>query len=222
MLHSVFSHVHFHVLLYNSFSEEISLSWTNVALLVRGFPSMSAYTLSSKVAGTDWLRKLLILVLVVSSSTSDVTFQKACTLGGIILTCLILLANLGSFSWRYLHWKPFRGVTLFGNSVTLIDPVLAYLAAIFTGICFPFMGHSTVEAGGTAAIESVMRIAVVVAALFILSDHDAFQRLLVSGCESRHKAKISFARRFADCNLICLLLIVLTCFFLKSRISTCS
>lgn len=144
---------------------------------------MSAYTLTSRIAGTDWLRKLLVLVLVTSSSSSNVTFQRACTLGGIILTCLILLANLGSLSWKYLHWKPFRGLPLFGNSGTLVDPFLAYMAAIVAGICFPFMGHSKVEAGGTAAIESVMQMAVVVAVLFILSDYDPFQRLLVLGCE---------------------------------------
>jgi hypothetical protein len=144
---------------------------------------MSAYALTSTVAGTDWLRKLQILIFVVSSASSDDTFQKVCTLGGIILTCLILLANLGSLSWKYLNWKPFRGVPLFGNSGTLLDPLLAYIAAIFAGICFPFMGHSKVEAGGIAAIESVMRIAAIVAGLFILSDYDACQSLLVLGCE---------------------------------------
>jgi hypothetical protein len=167
-----------------AFPEEISLSWTNVALLVRGIPSMSAFALTSSVAGSDWLRKILILIFIVASSSSDETFQKVCTLGGIILTCLILLANLGSLSWKYLHWKPFRGLPLFGNSGTVLDPLLAYIAAVFTGICFPFMGHCKVEAGGTAAVESVMRIAVVVAVLFILSDYDAFQRILVLGCES--------------------------------------
>ena len=144
---------------------------------------MSAYTLTSSIAGTDWLRKVLILIFIVSSASTHETFQKVCTLGGIILTCFILLANLGSLSWKYLHWKPFRGVPLFGNSGTRMDPFLAYIAAILTGICFPFMGHSKVEAGGTAAIESVMGIAMFVAALFVLSDYDAFQRILVLGCE---------------------------------------
>ena len=83
------------------FSEEISLSWTNVALLVRGIPSISAYSLSSKV-DSDWLRKLLILLLAVASYTTS-TFQKVCTLGGVTLTCLVLLANLGSRSWKYVY-----------------------------------------------------------------------------------------------------------------------
>ena len=163
-------------------TEEISLSWINVALLVRGIPSISAYALTTSF-GTDWLRKILILLFLISSASTDDTFQKVCTLGGIILTCLVLLANLGSLSWKYLHWKPFRGVSLFGIAVSPLDPLLSYGAAILTGICFPFLGHSKIESGGTAAIESVMRIAVVVAALFIISDYDAFQRLLVVGCE---------------------------------------
>ena len=99
------------------------------------------------------------------------------------MTCLVLLANLGSLSWKYLHWKPFRGVSLFGNTGSSLDPFLAYVVAILTGICFPFLGHSKIESGGTAAIESVMRLAVIVAALFILSDYDGFQRLMVVGCE---------------------------------------
>jgi hypothetical protein len=82
------------------FSEEISLSWTNVALLVRGIPSISAYSLTSKV-DSDWLRKLLILLLAVASYTTS-TFQQVCTLGGVTLTCLVLLANLGSRSWKYV------------------------------------------------------------------------------------------------------------------------
>ena len=125
----------------------------------------------------------MVAVSVVASASTDATFQKVCTLGGILLTCLVLLANLGSHSWKYLHWKPFRGLRWFGALGAPLDSLLGYLAAILAGLCFPFMGHSIVEAGGTAAIESVMRIAVIVAALFILSDFDAFQRLLVKGCE---------------------------------------
>mmetsp|Transcript_17260 Transcript_17260/g.37777 ORF Transcript_17260/g.37777 Transcript_17260/m.37777 type:complete len:587 (-) Transcript_17260:115-1875(-) len=174
------------------FAEEISLSWTNVALLVRGFPSMSAYALNSNLAGTDWLRKLMILIFAVASASTDVTFQKLCTLGGIILTCLVLLANLGSLSWKYMHWAPFRGLSCCGTGGSRLDPIFAFMAAILTGFCFPFMGHSTVEAGGAAAMESVMRIAVIVAGLFILSDYDAFQRLLVIGSEACNQDYINF------------------------------
>eukprot|EP00536_Pseudo-nitzschia_multiseries_P000726 jgi/Psemu1/233957/estExt_Genewise1.C_90083 len=187
-----FRQVYLVVILGVVFIEEISLSWTNVALLVRGFPSISAYALNSNLVGTDWLRKLMVLIFVVASASTDGTFQKVCTLGGIILTCLVLLANLGSLSWKYLHWKPFRGLYWFGTAYSPFDAIVSYLAAILAGLCFPFMGHSTVEAGGTTAIESVMRIAVIVAVLFILSDYDAFQRLLVLGSEACNQDYVNF------------------------------
>mmetsp|Transcript_9782 Transcript_9782/g.20479 ORF Transcript_9782/g.20479 Transcript_9782/m.20479 type:complete len:558 (+) Transcript_9782:103-1776(+) len=188
-----FRQVYLVVILGVVFTEEISLSWTNVALLVRGYPSMSAYALTSSVVGTDWLRKLIVLMFVVSSASRDDAFRKYCTLGGIILTCLVLLANLGSLSWKYLHWKSFKGISLFGNSdLPVLDPLLAYFVAVLTGICFPFMGHSKIEAGGTAAIESVMRISLIVATLFILSDYDAFQRILVIGSEACNQDYVNF------------------------------
>jgi hypothetical protein len=163
--------------------EEISLSWTNVALLVRGIPSLSAYTLDTRF-GTDWLRKILILLFTVASASTDQTYQKVFTLAGVIMTCSVLLANLGSRSWKYLHWEPIRGLSFFGSNMgTPLDPIIGYVAAILTGICFPFLGHSQIESGGTAAIESVMRIAIVIAISFILSDYDDFQRLLVAGCK---------------------------------------
>jgi len=165
------------------FIEEISLSWTNVALLVRGIPSISAYTFDTRF-GTDWLRKLIILLFAVSSASTNQIFQKVCTMTGIIMTCSVLLANLGSRSWKYLHWAPVKGLSLFGNNMgTPLDPIIGYIAAIMTGICFPFLGHRQIESGGTAAIESVIRIAIVVATLFILSDYDEFQKLLVTGSE---------------------------------------
>mmetsp|Transcript_7270 Transcript_7270/g.18268 ORF Transcript_7270/g.18268 Transcript_7270/m.18268 type:complete len:570 (+) Transcript_7270:63-1772(+) len=175
------------------FTEEVSLSWTNVALSVRGYPSISAYALNSNLVGTDWLRKVTLLTFVVASASTDETFQKVCTLGGILLTCSVLLANLGSLSWKYLHWKPFRGLYfLFGTAGSPFDPILSFLIAVLTGLCFPFMGHSTIEAGGTSAIESVMGIAVIVAALFILSDYDAFQRFLVLGSEACNQDYVNF------------------------------
>jgi len=121
--------------------------------------------------------KILILLFTVASASTDQTFGKVCTMAGVIMTCSVLLANLGSRSWKYLHWAPVK------NMGTPLDPIIGYVAAIMTGICFPFMGHRQIESGGTAAIESVIRIAIVVATLFILSDIDDYQKLLVTGSE---------------------------------------
>jgi hypothetical protein len=164
------------------FSEEIGLSWPNVALLVRGMPSVSAYALTTKF-DSDWPKKTLILLLTVASYTTG-TLQKVCTMSGVTLTCLVVLANLGSKSWKFLHWKPTMGMKSWCcGFFRPLDPIMAYVAAILTGICFPYLGHRQIQSGGTAAIESVLRIAVVVAALFILSDYDEVQKFLVVGSE---------------------------------------
>ncbi|KAL3905831.1 MAG: hypothetical protein SGILL_009520 [Bacillariaceae sp.] len=174
------------------FSEEIGLSWTNVALLVRGIPSISAYSLVSKF-GSDWPRKILILLLAVASYTTS-TFQKVCTLGGVSLTCLVVLANLGSRSWKYLHWNPTMGMRSWCCGICKpFDPILAYVAAVVMGICFPYLGHRQVQSGGAAAIESVLRIALIVAGLFILSDWDEIQKFLVVGSESCNQDYVNFA-----------------------------
>jgi len=174
------------------FSEEIGLSWTNVSILVRGIPSISAYAMTSKV-GSDWLRKILILSLAIASYSTS-TFQKVCTLGGIALTCIVLLANLGSRSWKYMHWRPTMGMRswLCGIS-TPFDPVMAYTAAVMAGICFPYLGHRQIESGGTAAIESVLRLAISVAVFFVLSDHDSIQQFLVVGSDGCNQDYVNFS-----------------------------
>ncbi|KAG7347836.1 hypothetical protein IV203_016541 [Nitzschia inconspicua] len=174
------------------FSEEISLSWTNVAILVRGMPSVSAYAITSNV-GSDWPRKILILVLAIASYTTG-TFQKVCTLGGVTLTCLVVLANLGSRSWKYLHWKPTMGMKSWCFGIcTPLDPIMAYVAAIMMGICFPYLGHRRIQSGGTGAMESVLRLAVLVAGLFILSDYDEIQKFLVVGSEDCNQDFVNFS-----------------------------
>jgi hypothetical protein len=158
------------------FSEEISLSWTNVAMFVRGFPSMSAYAVTSRVE-SDWLRKVLILALAVASVTTGTT-QFFLTLVGVGLTCVVLLANLGSRAWGFLKWKP---LGYWGP----LDSIVAFLAAVTTGLCVPYLAHRQVESGGKAAMESVIRMAFMVALLFVISDHDEIQKFLVVGSEVR-------------------------------------
>lgn len=174
------------------FSEEIGLSWTNVALLVRGIPSISAYTMTSRV-DADWPRKIIILLLAMASYSTS-TFQLVCTLSGITLTCLVVLANLGSRSWKNLHWKPTMGMeTWFCRFLTPFDPIMAYTAAVFTGIFFPYLGHRQIKSGGSAAIQSVLRIAILVAILFIISDYDDIQKFLIVGSEDCNQEYVNFS-----------------------------
>jgi hypothetical protein len=158
------------------FSEEISYSWINTAMLVRGLPSISAYSVTSNVE-TDWLRKVLVLCLALGGATTGRT-QTVLTLFGISLACAVLLANLGSRAWLFLKWKPFT----FGGS---LQPIFAYAAAIAAGITVPYMGHRGIEVGGKTALESVLKSALLVAGVFVLSDYDDFQQFLVIGTEVR-------------------------------------
>lgn len=172
------------------FSEELSLSWTNVALLVRGFPSISAYAITTGV-DSDWPKKVLLFLLSIAATATGI-LQKVCTLGGLALTCCVLLANLGSRSWKYLHWKPIMsGAYRLGNGP--FAPILAYMAAMLTGICFPYLGHRQVEMRGTAAVESVLRIAIVVAGFYILSDYNEIQKFLLVGSEGCNQDYVNLA-----------------------------
>lgn len=156
-------------------SEEISLSWLNSSMLVRNLPSVSAHTLTAKT-GSDWLRKLLTLTLALSAAATG-EVQKYMTISGIVLACLVLLSNLGSRAWYFLKWKPFP---LNGP----LSAPLGYLAAVVAGMVVPYMGHREVEAGGKSALESVISSAFIVAVVFVLSDFDELQKLLVVGSET--------------------------------------
>jgi hypothetical protein len=157
------------------FHEEISFSWTNVGMFVRGMPSFSAFSVTSEVE-SDWVRKTLLISLAIASVTSG-KYQLGFTMFGLCMTCSVLLANLGARTWNYMQWRPIGNWGAF-------EPIVAYIAAITTGIFLPYLGHRQVESAGKGAMESIMRIAFVVAAVFVASDFDHVQKFLVIGSES--------------------------------------
>jgi hypothetical protein len=170
------------------FSEEISLSWTNVAMFVRGMPSISAYSVTSGME-SDWLRKVPLIALAWASVSSGTT-QTVMTLVGLALTCSALLANLGSRAWGFMQWRPIGKWGPF-------EPLIAYFGAMLAGICVPYLGHRQVESGGKAAMESVLCIAFMVAAIFVISDYDEIQKILVVGSEVSRETCVSLHRRSA-------------------------
>lgn len=97
-------------------------------------------------------------------------------MAGVIGAILLLLANLGARSWHALRWRPLR-YTGFGSFW------IAYLLAIGTGFAFPYMGHNAISTGGKGAMEYVLRTAIIVAVVFVLSDIDELQNFLVVGSE---------------------------------------
>ena len=157
------------------FTEELSFSWINAAMFIHGMPSISAYEITANV-GSDWLRKLLMFALALAAATEGTT-RAFLTLSGILLACVILLANLGARSWGFLRWKP---IPYFAGP---LQPLMAYITAIVAGIFIPYMGHRSIQAGGKAAMESVVRAAFLVALVFVVSDHDDFQKFLILGSE---------------------------------------
>lgn len=155
-------------------TEEISLSWINSSMMVRASPSVSAHTLLHGT-GSDLSRKAVVLSLALAgAATGDL--QKYMTVGGITLACLVLLANLGSRAWLFLKWKPLRYQ---GPGAS----VVAYLAAVATGIVVPYMGHRSMEIGGKASVEHVIKTGVIVALIFLASDLDEVQKFLIVGSE---------------------------------------
>jgi hypothetical protein len=67
-------------------------------------------------------------------------------------------------------------------------PHFAFLLSVFSGFCFPHMGGCPcIENGGKVAVEAVLINAFAVSLLFLLSDYDGIQKLLLGGTEvSRH------------------------------------
>jgi hypothetical protein len=168
-------------------------------MFIRGFPSISAYEVMTQVE-SDWLRKILILLLAVTSATIGTT-RKICTLAGLALASCILLANLGSRSWKFMGWKPafvtndgwFSSCGGLGGLKSLWESVLSYGLAIIAGIFVPFLGHRQIESGGAVAMESVLRIALMVAAFFLVSDRDEIQNFLVVGSDSCSQENVNMA-----------------------------
>lgn len=157
-------------------AEETSLCWLNSSLLVQGIPSTSSYMLNNNY-GFDWIHKATISCLVFSGAT-DGDMQQLLYVTGVSLACIALLVNLGSRAWHFLNWRP---ISIGGP----LAPLLAFLAAVVTGLCFPHMGHRNVEAGSKVAVEAIINNAFWVSSVFLLSGFDSIRKLILGGTEVR-------------------------------------
>jgi hypothetical protein len=104
--------------------------------------------------------------------------QTVLTAGGIAGAVLILLANLGARSWLFLRWRPIK---YYGPGSFL----LSFVLAVATGFLLPYMGHRSIAIGGKGAMEYVLKTAMLVAVVFVVSDYDDLQKFLVVGSEVR-------------------------------------
>lgn len=154
--------------------EEMSHSFLNVAMLVQGLPSVAAFSLVSGF-DSDWARKIAVFMLALAAAQEGGSFaQKVCTLLGIATSMCLLAVNLGSRAWQHMRWKPIR-------QIGLLTPVYAFIAALVTGLLFPFMGFRRIQSGGKSAIRLIIINCAIVAILFVLSDMDAVQGFLYQG-----------------------------------------
>ena len=144
-------------------------------MLIRATPSVSAYSLTSPL-GSDGLKKLVIVALALAGAATG-SLQVVLTIGGVTGALLLLLANLGARAWHTMRWKPLH-YTGRGSFF------LAYVLAVMTGLVLPYMGHRSIAVGGKGAMEYVIVTALIVAAVFVISDYDDLQKFLVFGSES--------------------------------------
>jgi hypothetical protein len=166
--------------------EETSLVWLNIAMLVWGMPSVSAFGLN-QVVTTDWPRQALLLILVLATVANDETqSQKILTLLGVSLAVVILLANLGARAWKHVNLPPFG---YRGPFPIAVSSVMALLA----GILIPYMGFRRVQAGGRAAVETILVSSLLVAIVFVISDFDEVQKFFVVGSEVRSRSMLHCA-----------------------------
>ena len=160
-------------------TEEVSLSWANVVMMVQACPSISAYSVT-KDSGSDWTKKLIVFMLSVAGAAAGNTQIFFC-MAGILMTCLVLLANLGARAWYFFQWQP-----LHHNGP--LSSVLSYMAAILVGFIVPFLGHRTASAGGKPAVESILRLVILLTIVFIITDFETIQQFLIVGKEVRRRS----------------------------------
>lgn len=192
------------------FHEEMSYSWLHSSMLVRGTPSLSGHYLFSSgkslggVGPSDVIRKTLLLILILAGgmgtvtapSSAFVTAQKWMALCGILGTCVVLLANLGSRTWRFLNLRPLQPNMGSTGLSAFISILVSYLAAIGMGFALPFLGHRSAQAasgGGKSAIESVIRSAFWVAVIFFVSSIDGVRQFVVIGGDECNQYWVTIA-----------------------------
>jgi hypothetical protein len=102
---------------------------------------------------------------------------------GILGSCLLLLANLGSRAWYNLQWQPLQ---YDGIGASLV----AYVYSVLTGLCVPFLAHRKVRTGGRAALEHVLTTSLIVAVFSVISSANQVQSMLLGMSHvSAHKFK---------------------------------
>jgi len=152
-------------------SEEISASMINVSLLILGTPSLAAHSLLFPFC-KDWIRQVIVFSFAVASVKPK--YASWWTLAGVAMALGTLLTNLGARSWYFLQLRPLQSRRM----------IPGHLAALLLGFGLPFCGHRSLKRGGHQGVSMVLRSSLIVAVVFVLSNHDTMQRFLVIGSEA--------------------------------------
>jgi hypothetical protein len=144
-------------------------------MLVRGTPSISAYTLTHPVT-IDWPKQALLLILSIAAVMEPGTGRQIMTLVGIGCACAVLVANVGARAWRHLQVAPlaYRGP---------LRTVVAFIVATVFGLSIPYVGFRHSQPGGQMALETIIIGSFLVAVVFAISDFDKVQEFVVAGSE---------------------------------------
>jgi hypothetical protein len=166
-------------------TEETSLAGANMGILVRNTPTHCALSLQEPpTLHHDAIRKVCILSLVLAASTFGWT-QTVFTAMGVILTCLLLIINIGARAWYFMDFLTIKRDRIGGNTL------MPFLLSFFTGLSLSFMS-SRISALGKRAIEQIIFSAVWIALVMILSDMDRILQQVVIGTTVRKSVVLTF------------------------------
>jgi hypothetical protein len=70
--------------------------------------------------------------------------------------------------------------------------VIPFAVAVATGIATPYMGHAKISQGGKVALEQIVQSALLIAAVYVVSNHEVMQGLLVVGAAATVSQTASF------------------------------
>jgi hypothetical protein len=165
-------------------TEETSLAGANMGILVRNTPTHCALSLKEPpTLHHDAIRKVCILSLVLAASTFGWT-QTVFTAMGVILTCLLLIINIGARAWYFMDFLTIKRDRIGGSTL------MPFLLSFFTGLSLSFMSSRISALGGKRAIEQIIFSAVWIALVMILSDMDRILQQVVIGTTVRKKSAV--------------------------------
>ena len=168
---------------------EISHSWLTMSIMVRGSNSVGSHVWRGGSL-TDYSRVILLIILLLASFASvDNQVRDILTLIGTIFGAILIFCNLGSRAWKKLDIG-------FIDSTNIFSSLLVFLAALLSGIIFPFVALRSVHGGtdgqdaatdvekitsnpnGKRARQNITGAATTVAFVFLFSDVTSIQNSL--------------------------------------------